>query len=257
MKQASIHAIEGIPEVRAGDDLAAILGDALDAALGGLQDFDVLIVAQKVVSKAEGLLVELATVEPSPEAFELAGKLNKDARKVELVLRESRRIVKAFRHPHQHEGVLIAEHVSGHISANAGIDQSNIGGDDMALLLPRDPDASARRLHKTLSERFQCQIGLVISDTFGRPWRMGQVNVAIGAAGLPALKSDIGGRDSHGRELMVTTPAFADEIAAASGLVIGKASQTPLVLMRGLAWNPEENGRAGDLVRMKSEDMFR
>lgn len=257
MRNVCFSAIPGIPEIRSGDDLAAILIRALDAAVGGLQDFDVLILAQKVVSKAEGLLVDLSTITPSDAARDLAKQLNKDARKIEIVLRESRRVVKAFRHPHQHEGVLIAEHVSGHISANAGVDQSNVGGEDFALLLPRDPDESARKLQESLSQRYERRIGLVISDTFGRPWRMGQVNVALGAAGLPALKSDIGALDGHGRELMVTTPAFADEIAAASGLVIGKASHTPLVLARGLVWRPDENGQARDLVRMQSEDMFR
>lgn len=257
MREVSLIAVPGVPEIRAGDDLAAILARALDAHAGPLRDFDVLVVAQKVVSKAEGLMVALVSVTPSAGARELAAKLNKDARKVEIVLRESRRVVKAFRHPNQQEGVLIAEHLSGHISANAGVDQSNIGGGDSALLLPRDPDASARRLQEALARRFGRRIGLVISDTFGRPWRMGQVNVAIGAAGLPAIRSDIGKADAHGRELMVTTPAFADEIAAATGLVVGKASQTPLVLVRGLEWAPEEEGRARDLVRTQSEDMFR
>lgn len=257
MTSVSVTAVPGIAEINPGDDLAQIIGDALVAAGTPPQDFDVLVVAQKVVSKAEGLVVALGDIEPSDAAKDLAEQLNKDARKVEVVLRESRRVVKTFKHDHQNEGTLISEHVSGHISANSGVDESNIGGEDCVLVLPRDPDASARKLHKALAKRFGCRIGIVVSDTFGRPWRMGQVNVAIGAAGLPAIKSEIGTLDAHGRELAVTTPAFGDEIAAASGLVISKASRTPLVLIRGVEWNAEEEGQAQDLVRTKSEDMFR
>ncbi len=257
MTAVSVAAVPGLPEINPDSDLPQIIGDALESANTPPQDFDVLVVAQKVVSKAEGLLVDLNSVEPSDEAKKLAKKLSKDARKVEVVLRESSRVVKTFKHPHSDEGTMICEHVSGHISANAGVDQSNIGDEDAALLLPRDPDVSARTLHMALTERFACNLGVVISDTFGRPWRMGQVNVAIGVAGLPALKNEIGSLDAHGREMAVTVPAFGDEIAAASGLVVNKASQTPLVLVRGLNWNLEEEGQASDLVRNKSEDMFR
>lgn len=257
MTAVSLAAVPGIPEIRPGDDLATSLGDALVACGQAPQDFDVLVVAQKVVSKAEGLIVDFNAIEPSDRAIELAEELNKDPRKVEVVLRESRRVVRTFKHGHADEGTMICEHVSGHISANAGVDQSNIGAEEAALLLPRDPDASARKLQEALSQRFGCKLGVVISDTFGRPWRMGQVNVAIGAAGLPAIKSEIGTQDAHGREMAVTTPAFADELAAASGLAISKASQTPLVLIRGVSWKREEEGQAADLVRTKSEDMFR
>ncbi len=257
MTAVSVTAVPGLPEITPDSDLPRIIGDALVAANTPPQDFDVLVVAQKVVSKAEGLLVDLNSVEPSEEAQNLARELSKDARKIEVVLRESNRVVRTFKHPHSNEGTMICEHVSGHISANAGVDQSNIGGEDVALLLPRDPDSSARTLHMALTERFGCKFGLVISDTFGRPWRMGQVNVAIGAAGLPALKNEIGSLDAHGREMAVTVPAFGDEIAAASGLVVNKSSQTPLVLIRGLNWKVEEEGQASDLVRTKSEDMFR
>lgn len=257
MTNLSMKAVPGIPEIHPDDDLAQILGDALEAADHQLQDFDVLVIAQKVVSKAEGLIVDFNSVVPSSKALELAKELNKDARKVEVVLRESTRVVKTFKHGHANEGTMICEHVSGHISANAGVDQSNIRSDEAALLLPRDPDASARKLHQALSQRFDRRLGVVISDTFGRPWRMGQVNVAIGAAGLPAIKSEIGNEDAHGREMAVTTPAFADELAAASGLAISKASQTPLVLIRGVSWRREEEGQAANLVRTKSEDMFR
>ncbi|WP_422048988.1 coenzyme F420-0:L-glutamate ligase [Shimia sp.] len=254
MSALSIIAVPGIPEIHPGDDLAAILAEALEPI--GVEPNDILIVAQKVVSKAEGLLVDLATVTPGEEANALAQRISKDPRKVEVVLRESARVVKSWKHPDAGEGTLICEHVSGHISANAGVDQSNIGGEDMALLLPRDPDASAAALLAALTARFQTRLGVVISDTFGRPWRLGQVNVAIGMAGLPALKSEVGNKDAHGRDLAVTQPAFGDELAAASGLAISKASQTPLVVIRGLTWDGN-TGQASDLVRKKKEDMFR
>lgn len=257
MKPVSIFPIPFECEVAAGSDLAGLIISSLSAAGLELEVGDVLVVAQKVVSKADGLVVDLSDIQPSERAYELAAELGKDARKVEVVLRESNRLVKAFRHNNQGEGTLICEHVSGHISANAGVDQSNVGSEDSVLLLPRDPDTSARNLHADLAKGHNFQFGLVISDTFGRPWRMGQVNVAIGSAGIPALKSEVGTLDSHGREMQVTMPAFADEIAAASGLVVRKTSRTPLVVVRGLQWNPDENGQARDLVRTKTEDMFR
>lgn len=255
MKPVELIPVLGIPEIHAGDDLSAILARQLDAQTG-VQDGDVLVIAQKVVSKSEGLLIDLAEVQPSAEAVTLAKDLAKDPRKVEVVLRESNRIVKSFKHSKNDEGTLICEHLSGHISANAGVDQSNIDGNDTVLILPRDPDASAARIHREFQARYGCRLGIVISDTFGRPWRLGQVNVAIGVAGMPALRDDTGSHDAHGRELAVTMPALADELAAASGLVISKASQTPLVLIRGLDW-PQEDGKAGDLIRAKTEDVFR
>lgn len=254
MTELSIIAVPGIPEITPGDDLAGIFTAALQPF--AVRDNDILIVAQKVVSKAEGLIVDLNDITPSSEAKALAESLSKDPRKVEVILGESARVVKSWKHPKSGEGTMICEHVSGHTSANAGVDQSNLEGDDSVLLLPRDPDASARRLHATLVQRLNKRLGVVISDTFGRPWRMGQVNVAIGMAGLPALKSEIGNMDAHGREMAVTQPAFGDELAAASGLAISKASQTPLVLIRGLEWN-ENTGQARDLVRAKTEDMFK
>ena len=256
MTELTISAIPGIRDITPGDDLAGILADAISLHIGGLKDSDVLVVAQKIVSKADGLLVRLDDVEPSTEARELSARLSKDPRYVEVVLRESRRVVRSFRHPAQTEGTIICEHVSGHIAANAGVDRSNLGESDMVLTLPRDPDASASAVHARIRQRFPCRFGLVITDTFGRPWRNGQLNVAIGVAGMPAMKSDIGSLDGHGRELTVTAPAFADEIAAASGLVIGKASRTPLVLIRGLSWDGDA-GRASNLIRADSEDMFR
>lgn len=246
--------VPGIPEIQPGDDLVAILATALTDA--GAQPGDILVIAQKIVSKAAGLLVDLAGVQPSARAIDIATPLNKDPRKVEVVLGESRRVVRQFKHPHQGEGTLICEHLSGHISANAGVDQSNIAGDDTVLLLPRDPDATAADLHQGLTDQLGLRLGVVISDTFGRPWRMGQVNVAIGLAGLPTFRSEIGTQDSFGRDLKVTQAALADELAAASGLVISKTSQTPVVIIRGVTWE-ETTGRAAELVRKTSEDMFR
>jgi len=168
MTELTLSAVPGIPEIEPGDDLAGILADAISRHLGGLKDGDVLVVAQKVVSKAGGLFVHLDDVEPSPAARDLAAKLNKDARYVEAVLRESRRVIRAFKHPAQAEGTLICEHVSGHISANAGVDRSNLREPDKVLTLPRDPDASVSALHAEMRRRFPCRFGLVITDTFGR-----------------------------------------------------------------------------------------
>lgn len=256
MSKVQISAVRGVPDVRPGDDLAASLGDALEAA-GGLQRGDVICVAHKVVSKAEGNVIDLATVKPSAEADRIAGELNKNPAKVEVVLSQSARVVRAFKRPEQNEGTLICEHRLGYISANAAVDESNAEGDNTVITLPDDPDASARRLGRTLEERFGVDIGVVITDTFGRPWRLGQVNVAIGLYRVPAKTSDVGSTDAWGRPLSVTEPALSDEIAAASGLVIAKAAKTPLVLFRGLDWQAAETTSARDILRASQEDMFR
>ncbi len=256
MHTLSIHPVPGIPEIKPGDDLAAILGDALDAAGCSLQDGDVLTSAHKIFSKAEGRIISLSSVTPSKEAEDYARELNKDPRKVEVILRESTRVVRHFKRPAQNEGTMICEHRLGFISANAAVDESNSAHDETLILLPKDPDASARHMQEALSNRFNAQIGFCITDTFGRPWRLGQVNVAVGLAGIPATVKEQGKTDAHGRLLNVTEPAFADELAAASGLVIGKAAQTPLVLFRGLNWEPSASS-AQDLIRSKKEDMFR
>jgi len=245
--------VPGVPDIHPGDDLAVIVGDAL--APMGLADGDILTSAHKIFSKAEGQIVALADVTPSPRAREIASELNKDPRKVEVILSESARVVKTFRHPHQTEGVMICQHRLGFISANAAVDESNTGADETVILLPRDPDASARAFRDALSARFKTRLGVVITDTFGRPWRLGQVNVAIGLAGVPATRHEGGRRDAYGRELAVTEPAFADEIATASGLVVGKAAQTPVVLVRGLEW-PETNDTAADILRPGKENVF-
>ncbi len=251
-----IIAIPGVPEIAPGDVLADCLGDALTAA-GGVRAGDILAIAHKVVSKAEGCLVDLATVTPSARARHLATELGKNAAKVEVILRESVRVVRAFRHEGQNEGTLICQHRLGFISANAAVDESNTASPNTVLTLPADPDASMQRLGQALEARFGTRLGLVMTDTFGRPWRRGQVNVAIGLHRIPATRSEAGTRDAWGRLLKVTEPALADEIAAATGLVVRKAGRTPLVLVRGLDWAPVATVRARDLVRAQEEDVFR
>jgi coenzyme F420-0:L-glutamate ligase/coenzyme F420-1:gamma-L-glutamate ligase len=236
--------------VRAGDDLAALIAAAVATEGAALADGDVVVVTQKIVSKAEGRLVDLGTVEPSPFARQVAAAHGKDARHVEVVLRETRRIVKMDR------GVLIAETHHGLICANAGVDASNIPGGDVLALLPVDPDASAERVRRGLAARPGVAVGVVICDTFGRVWRTGQTNVAIGVAGLRPLLSYIGQRDPYGYDLRVTQIAVADEIAAAAELVMGKTAGVPVAVLRGLAHLLGE-GAARELVRAPREDLFR
>jgi coenzyme F420-0:L-glutamate ligase/coenzyme F420-1:gamma-L-glutamate ligase len=218
-----------------------------------LQAGDVLVVTQKILSKAEGRMVDLAKVEPGPEAVELADKTHKDPRLVELVLQESVSIVRAAPH------VLITRHRLGHVMANSGIDRSNIGpgAAERALLLPVDPDGSAQELAKALAPDSDGQIAVVISDSFGRPWRRGVVGVAIGAAGLPALVDRRGDHDRDGRTLEVTQIALADQIATAATLVTGEGAEgVPAALIRGLSL-PEGGNGASAIVRPLEEDLFR
>lgn len=250
----SLVALEGIPEVRAGDDLAAGILGALRCAGLALAARDVLVVAQKIVSKAEGRLVDLAEVTPSPRAVELAAVTGKNARLVEVILSESHSVVRAA------PNVLIVRHRLGYVMANAGIDRSNVpcpAGRDLVLLLPRDPDASAAALRARLEQAAGgVPLGVVVSDSFGRPWRQGTTNVALGSSGIPALVDRRGERDREGRVLEMTQVAFADAIAAGAGVAMGEAAEgTPVVLVRGLAWNAPERG-AGSLVRPVGEDLF-
>jgi coenzyme F420-0:L-glutamate ligase/coenzyme F420-1:gamma-L-glutamate ligase len=231
-----------------GDDLAALIAAAV--APTPLQTGDVVVVTQKVVSKAEGRLVALATITPSPFAQAIAAAHGKDPRHVEVVLRESRRIVRMDR------GILIAETRHGFICANAGVDASNVPGTDVVSLLPEDPDASAERIRAGLRARLGVEVGVVVSDTFGRVWRLGQTNVAIGVAGVRPLVDYVGQRDPYGYDLRVTQLAVADEIAAAAELVMGKVSGVPVAVVRGLAHLLGE-GRARDLVRPPETDLFR
>ncbi|MEM6711163.1 MAG: coenzyme F420-0:L-glutamate ligase [Pseudomonadota bacterium] len=253
----TLLALHGLPEVRQGDDLAALIAGSLNAMDVTLKPGDVISVAHKVVSKAEGRVRRLDDVKPSDEALRYAQDLSKDARKVQVVLDESIAVLRAFKHPQASEGTMICQHHLGLISANAGVDESNTAEEGDLILLPQNPDRSAAELRSALEDRFGGPLGVVITDTFGRPWRLGQVNVAIGVSGVPARKSDIGDTDARGQVLRVTEPAFADEIAAASGLVIGKAAKTPVVIFQGLAWQPDEAARASHLIRAQGEDMFR
>lgn len=252
-----IIAVPGVPDIRPGDDLPAILGECLAHSDDGMQAGDVACVAHKIVSKAEGNLIRLDSVTPSPEAQAYGRELNKDPRKVEIILGESAKVIRAFRRDDQDEGTMICEHRLGMISANAGVDESNADAPGTVITLPRDPDGSAQALKSALEARFGRPIGIVITDTFGRPWRLGQVNVAVGLAGVATTLPEAGEVDGWGRPLAVTEPALADEIAAASGLVVRKAAKTPLVLMRGLSWAPQPATRARDILRARTEDMFR
>jgi coenzyme F420-0:L-glutamate ligase/coenzyme F420-1:gamma-L-glutamate ligase len=239
-----LFALPGLPMVQAGDDLAGLLSAAMARAGLAPQQGDVLAVAQKIVSKAEGRSIALASVQPSVTAHELAEQTGKDARLVELILSESEYVVRA------RPNLIIVKHRLGFVMANAGIDQSNIGADGHALLLPRDPDGSAAALAARLG------LPVVITDSFGRAWRRGTVGVAIGAAGLPALCDLRGQPDLFGRTLMVSITGFADEIAAAAGLVMGQGAEgQPAVLVRGLSWSGAANP-AAELLRPAQEDLF-
>ena len=244
----SLTALPAIPLVQAGDDLAVLLAAGLRRLDHVPRDGGVLVVAQKIVSKAEGRMVALADVTPSPAAIALAETVHKDPRLVELILRESVRVVRS------RPGVLVVEHRLGFIMANAGIDRSNVAPPDAApcvLLLPRDPDASAAGLSRRLG------LPVIISDSFGRPWRQGTAGIALGAAGLPALVDLRGEPDLFGRPLEASLVGFADEVAAAASLVMGQAGEgQPAVLVRGLHWTAPD-GPASALLRPSTEDLFR
>jgi coenzyme F420-0:L-glutamate ligase / coenzyme F420-1:gamma-L-glutamate ligase len=246
--------IPDIPLVRPGDDLAALIIAACERSALAPVDGDVVVVAQKVVSKAEGRYVDLAAVRPSARAQELAAQVSKEARLVEVILQESRRVVR------HRPGVLIVEHRLGFVMANAGVDHSNVDpqmGAEPVLLLPRDPDASAAALRDRLAAHFHKQLAVVITDSFGRAWRRGTVGVALGAAGLPSLLDLRGKPDLFGHALRVTQTGFADEIAGAASLVMGQADEArPVVLLRGLAWAGAD-APAATLIRAADEDLFR
>lgn len=242
----------GLPEIRAESDLAEILSVALDAFAPSVGEADALVVTQKVVSKAEGRFVDLDGIIPGSEARRLADIVRKDPRFVEVVLSESASVVRAVPH------VLITRHRSGHVMANAGVDRSNLGdgGEDQVLLLPDDPDASAERLRSQIASRRGTAPAVLISDSFGRPWRNGVANFAIGAAGLPSLIDRRGICDRNGRVLEVTQIGFADLVACAAGLAMGEGDEgIPAVLIRGLSLSPPANP-ASALIRPVAEDLF-
>lgn len=249
LPQISIIGLTGIPEIVVGDDLPAMIVSAAQNAQLEIQEGDVFVIAQKVVSKAEGRVIELETVLPSQEAIEWANQFDKDARMVEVVLGQSRRIVRKER------GVMICETHHGFVCANAGVDNSNIAP-GFVVLLPEDPDASARHIQSALEEAFGVRLAIIISDTFGRPWREGLVNVALGVAGIAPLLDYRGQTDSYGQLLRVTMIAVADEIASATELVMGKSDAVPVALVRGFPYESRV-ASASELVRPPEHDLFR
>mgnify|MGYP001825744245 CR=1 FL=1 len=252
MRQMSLFALPQIPMVRPGDDIAGLIRQALDAAGLALSSGDILVIAQKIISKAEGRCVRLADISPTPRAVELAAQVDKDSRLVELILRDSREVVRS------RPGVLIVEHELGYIHANAGIDRSNVdGGEDSVLLLPLDSDASAETLRTELSSSGEHEIGIIINDSAGRAWREGAIGFALGTAGIEPLVDLVGKRDLMGRPMEVTSVAVADELAAAASVLMGQADEgLPVVHVRGFPY-PLREGDFNELPRDEKSDFFR
>jgi len=244
-----ITPLTGIPDVVEGDDIGSLILAAMDALKLEARDLDVIVIAQKIVSKAEGRVVRLDSVTPSALAIQWASPYGKDARMVEVVLRESKRIVRMDR------GILISETSHGFICANAGVDASNVAP-DFVTLLPADPDASARRIRDALEQKLSVRLAVIISDTFGRPWREGLVNVALGVAGLAPIVDLRGKQDWYGQPLRVTAIALADELASAAELVMRKDSGIPVAIIRGINYQPSESG-SRPLIRAPELDLFR
>jgi coenzyme F420-0:L-glutamate ligase/coenzyme F420-1:gamma-L-glutamate ligase len=246
--------VPGLPLFGAGDDLAAIVGEAI-AAEGGLQDGDVVVFAQKVVSKVEGRTVPLAQVTPSARARQVAGQCEKPAELVELALAEAQALMRTA------PNLIIVRHRLGHVLANAGIDASNVQSGEAGetvLLWPKDPDASARALRQALQARFGVALAVVISDSLGRAWRMGTMGTAIGSAGLRPIRDRRGETDLFGRVLQATVIGVVDEIAAAASLVIGEATEgTPVAIVRGAAYEPDETAGVGEILRPIEQDLFK
>ena len=248
--------LKGMPFVKSGDDLVELVASALASNGIGPLDGDILVLGQKIVSKAEGRMVELADVAPSPSAVKLATEANKDPRVVELMLQESRRVVRV------RPGTIIVEHRLGFVCANAGIDHSNVAGpphgkSEQVLLLPCDPDASAARIRSGLEKRFGRRLAVMINDSHGRPWRLGTVGTCIGLSGLPALIDERGWKDLFGYTLQATVVGVADELAAGASLMMGQAAEaTPAVHVRGFPYALGE-GSLGEMIRPASEDLFR
>ena len=256
MNSLVLTPLTGIPMVKTGDDLVAIIQDGLENTGISLQDGDILVLAQKIVSKAEGRWVNLADIIPSRRAKELSEALQKDSRLVELVLQESTQIIRT------RKGTMIVEHRLGFVCANAGIDHSNVAGEgsqdeEWVLLLPQDPDASAQAIRSAFEHMSKTHIGVMIIDSHGRAWREGVVGVAIGLAGMPGLVDMRGKRDLFGYTLRITTIGAADELAAAASLVMGQANEaTPIVHARGFPYGLRE-GSLRELIRPRSMDLFR
>ncbi|MBA2454729.1 MAG: coenzyme F420-0:L-glutamate ligase [Chloroflexia bacterium] len=248
--EVRVVGLDGIPEVQPGDDLIAMIGDAIEASDTGLVDGDIVIITHKIVSKSEGQLVDLNTIEPSALALTFSRRWNKDPRQTEVVLRESVRILRMER------GVMICETRHGFICANAGVDASNVPGDDSVCLLPAHPDDSAATIRDGLTARFGTAPAVIITDSFGRPWRRGITNVAIGVAGMLPIADYRGTTDAWGHDLRVTIMAIADELASTAELVAGKTDARPVAIVRGYAY-PRGHGSARDLILEPDKDLFR
>jgi coenzyme F420-0:L-glutamate ligase/coenzyme F420-1:gamma-L-glutamate ligase len=251
MNEVRIIGLSGIPEVQPGDDLPGLIIDAARAGSTTIEEGDVLVVTQKVVSKAEGRIVELASITPSPFAESYAREFEKDPRQIEVVLRETRRVVR------QQHGVMICETHHGFICANAGVDASNVEKKGTVCLLPVDPDASVRGIRDAVRDRLGVTVAVIMSDTFGRPWREGHVNFAIGIAGIAPVIDYAGQVDPAGYELRVTQMAVVDELAAAAELVHGKLARVPVAILRGVEYTPSDAATAAMLIRPAERDMFR
>jgi len=253
-KRLEFFALEDLPMVQHGDDVAAIIIAGLERAVTRLENQDVVIIAQKIISKAEGRLFVLDDVKVSDDAIKLARETEKDPRVVELILQESKRIVRS------RPGLIIAEHRLGFIMANSGIDMSNTGGPsgkECALLLPIDSDASADAIKQNLDRHFGVEVGVIVNDSFGRPWRHGTMGVAIGAAGLPSIIDLRGEPDLYGRELLVSISGFADEIAAGASLLMGQGNEgRPVVIAKGLQWQAA-SANVAEMIRPAEGDLFR
>jgi coenzyme F420-0:L-glutamate ligase/coenzyme F420-1:gamma-L-glutamate ligase len=249
MNRLELIGLTGLGEVGTGDSLGRLICEACSSQRIDLIENDVLVVAQKIVSKAEGRVVQLDRIQPSVRAVELAGKLDKEPAVIEIILSESRRIVRLGRR------TIIVETHHGFVCANAGVDLSNVGLGRVALL-PKDPDASARTIREEIQERLGLRPAVIISDSFGRPWRIGTVDVAVGVSGLKATKDERGTKDRYGYELKASVAAIADEIASAAELVMGKKNGIPVAIVRGYA-TEKEDGSVQQLLRPESEDLFR
>jgi len=250
MPELQIIGITDIPEIQPGDDLPEILLRALSQQGRALEDRDILVIKQKIVSKAEGRLVRLKEVIPSEFAIHLARQMGKDPRHVEVILRETKRVVKMDR------GLLIVETWHGFVCANAGVDESNVAGQEVLSLLPLDPDESAYGIREKLLRQTGVSVAVIISDTFGRPWREGLVDIALGVSGLKPIKDYRGQPDAYGRLLKATEIAIADELASAAELVMGKTEGIPVALIRGYPYTLEK-GKGTELIRPAEKDLFR
>lgn len=250
MRKLELLGVEGLGEIRAGDAVGKLIGEACARAGINLCDDDVVVIAQKIVSKAEGRMVRLADVLPSPRAREIGRELDKDPALTEVILSESRGVVR------KGGRALIVETQHGFICANAGVDCSNVGL-GQAALLPKDPDESARRLRSEIKSQCGFAPAVIITDSFGRAWRVGTVDVAIGVAGMKAIKDERGTKDRYGYELHAAVAAVADELAAAAELVMGKKDGVPVVIVRGYEFEKKEDGSVRELLRPEAEDLFR